>query len=68
MLDDPGDIEDAFQATFLVLVRKAGSLRDRDLLANWLYGVMHRVASLAPGDGLPKEEMRAAGKRGGLRG
>src|SRR5918998_1195423 len=45
MLDDPQDVEDAFQATFLVLVRKAGSLRDRDLLANWLYGVAHRVAT-----------------------
>jgi RNA polymerase sigma factor (sigma-70 family) len=44
VLDDPEDIEDAFQATFLVLVRKAGSLRNRDLLANWLYGVAHRVA------------------------
>jgi RNA polymerase sigma factor (sigma-70 family) len=44
LLDDPEDIEDAFQATFLVLVRKAASLRDRDLLANWLYGVAHRVA------------------------
>jgi RNA polymerase sigma factor (sigma-70 family) len=44
VLDDPDDIEDVFQATFLVLVRKAGSLRDRDLLANWLYGVAHRVA------------------------
>jgi RNA polymerase sigma factor (sigma-70 family) len=47
MLDDPRDIEDAFQATFLVLVRKARSLRDRDLLANWLYGVAHRVATRA---------------------
>jgi RNA polymerase sigma factor (sigma-70 family) len=44
VLEDPEDIEDAFQATFLVLVRKAGSIRDRDLLANWLYGVAHRVA------------------------
>ncbi len=47
MLDDPRDVEDAFQATFLVLVRKAGSLRDRDLLSNWLYGVAHRVATRA---------------------
>src|SRR5215470_15929095 len=45
VLGDAHSAEDAFQATFLVLVKKAGSLRDSDLLANWLYGVAHRVAS-----------------------
>src|SRR5277367_2620402 len=44
-LRDPNDVDDAFQATFLVLVRKAGTLRRRDLLGNWLYGVAHRVAT-----------------------
>ena len=44
MLRDPNDVDDAFQATFLVLVRKAGTLRRRDLLGNWLYGVAMRVA------------------------
>src|SRR5215471_15124223 len=39
LLDDPNDVEDAFQATFLVLVRRAGALRRRDLLGNWLFGV-----------------------------
>jgi RNA polymerase sigma factor (sigma-70 family) len=45
LLRDPNDVDDAFQATFLVLVRKAGTLRRRDLLGNWLYGVAFKVAS-----------------------
>src|SRR4051794_21724395 len=47
MLDDPRDVEDAFQATFLILVRKAATIRDGDLLGNWLYGVAYRVAAKA---------------------
>jgi RNA polymerase sigma factor (sigma-70 family) len=38
------DAEDAFQATFLVLVRKAGSIVPRQMVANWLYGVAHQTA------------------------
>jgi DNA-directed RNA polymerase specialized sigma24 family protein len=38
------DAEDAFQATFLVLVRKAVSINSRELVGNWLYGVAHQTA------------------------
>ncbi len=47
LLDDPNDAEDAFQATFLVLLRRAGSIRDRGSVASWLHGVAMRVASRA---------------------
>ncbi|MFO0957968.1 MAG: sigma-70 family RNA polymerase sigma factor [Isosphaeraceae bacterium] len=46
-LRDPNDADDAFQATFLILARKAGTLRDRDALGPWLYGVAYRVARRA---------------------
>src|SRR3982751_4157981 len=38
------DAEDAFQAAFIVLVRKAGSIRPREMVGNWLYGVARRAA------------------------
>ena len=44
ILPDFSDAEDAFQATFLVLVRKARQIARRELLANWLYGVALRTA------------------------
>ncbi len=47
MLGDGHDVEDAFQATFLVLARKAGSIRDADRLGPWLHGVARRVARRA---------------------
>ena len=44
VLRDPHDVDDAFQATFLVLVRRAGSIRNRDTLGGWLHRVALRIA------------------------
>ncbi len=47
LLGDLHHAEDAFQAVFLVLARKAPSIADPDLLGNWLYGVALRTARKA---------------------
>ncbi len=47
VLGDFHAAEDAFQATFLVLARKARTLGSRELLSNWLYGVASRIARKA---------------------
>ena len=48
-LGDSAEVDDAFQATFLVLVRRAGSIREGAPLGPWLYGVARRVAIRARG-------------------
>ncbi len=45
MLRDANDVDDAFQATFVILFEKARSLKQPERLSAWLYGVAHRVAS-----------------------
>jgi RNA polymerase sigma factor (sigma-70 family) len=47
VLGDPHEADDAFQATFLVLARRARSIRDRDAVGRWLMGVAYRVAGCA---------------------
>lgn len=47
VLNESHDVEDAFQATFLVLVKKARSIRRSESAGSWLHGVALRVASRA---------------------
>lgn len=62
LLHDPHDVDDAFQATFLVLVRKAVSIRDGDRLGPWLYGVAHRVARRVRAQGARQRERETGGE------
>ena len=47
VLRESNDADDAFQATFLILARRAGAIRKRSSLGPWLYGVALRVARSA---------------------
>ncbi len=60
VLSNEADAEDAFQATFLVLVKRAGSIRPRGMVGNWLYGVARNTARKAK---LMSTRMRARNKK-----
>jgi RNA polymerase sigma factor (sigma-70 family) len=47
LLHDAHEVEDAFQATFLVMLRNANSIRRHEALASWLYQVAYRVSTRA---------------------
>ena len=66
MLRDANDADDAFQATFLILVRRAGSLWVRDSLAPWLYQVACRTSAHArsAASRRRRHERIAAGSKG----
>jgi RNA polymerase sigma factor (sigma-70 family) len=51
ILDDSHAADDAFQATFLVLARRARSIRKSRSLASWLHGVARRIAARARASG-----------------
>lgn len=53
--------EDAFQATFLVLVRQAGSIQKRESLGPWLHGVARRVSLRAKRDAARRRERERHG-------
>ncbi len=62
-LDEPAEVDDAFQAVFLVLVRRAASIRSRASIASWLFGVANRVSARASRC-LPPPPARASGGPG----
>jgi RNA polymerase sigma factor (sigma-70 family) len=66
VLEDPNDADDAFQATFLLLARKAKSLWVRDSLGGWLHRVASRIAFQVKADAARRrdQERRAAEKAG----
>jgi RNA polymerase sigma factor (sigma-70 family) len=54
------DAEDVFQATFLLLARKAGSIHKRESVGSWLHGVAYRLAAEARGQGARRQARERA--------
>ncbi len=64
LLRNPDDAQDAFQATFLVLVQRSGSIRQLESVGGWLYGVACRVAARARAETARRRKVE---ERGALR-
>src|SRR5262249_4184479 len=64
VLHQTADAEDVFQATFLVLARRAGTLRSPQSVGAWLYGVAHRLARETRRRDLRREAREAHGRPG----
>jgi RNA polymerase sigma factor (sigma-70 family) len=60
VLHSAHDADDAFQATFLVLIEKARSIARREALGSWLYGVAYRVALKARADVRRRQQVENA--------
>jgi RNA polymerase sigma-70 factor (ECF subfamily) len=61
VLNQHQDAEDAFQATFLVLARKADSIRNRRVIAGWLHEVAHRIAIKARASAVRRRTLERQG-------
>jgi len=69
ILSDPHDADDAAQAVFLILARRAGAIRQADALGSWLFGTSLRVAKKMRDDAIRRRrrEQRGAERSASLR-